>query len=62
MSFFVVVLFSIIGIADLIINFNKICKKDKRIYIILFIAYQTLFVLAWLGYIPQHFSSIIKVW
>lgn len=62
MSLSIWILFSVIGILDLIFQFKKICKKDKRIYIMLFIAYQVLFAFAWLGWIPQHFVKIIKVW
>lgn len=56
------ILFSLIGILDFSAQFKKMCKRVKKIYIVLFIAYQVLFALSWLGWIPQHFAQIIKVW
>lgn len=62
MSLSIWIVFSVIGIIDFIMQFQKICKKEKRIYFALFIIYQLLFAFSWLGWIPQHFSKIIKIW
>lgn len=55
-------LFLVIGVIHFIISLKKSCKKAKKLYVLLFIMYQVLFALAWMGKIPQHFTSIIKVW
>lgn len=62
MSLSLWITFSIIGILDFFVHYKKICKKEQRVYFVLFIGYQLLFVLTWLGWLPQNFAKIIKIW
>lgn len=55
-------IFTAIGMFDFFWNLKKMSKKEIRLYIVIFIIFQLLWVLISFDKIPHHFASIVKIW